>query len=85
MTDVTASIFVRRTPGATAYTVYILIAFATVLGKIYPGTEHTANVSVPLVETLLYDGIDKWTTVEQHSFIGLRYRRTRGRSWTSTG
>lgn len=62
--NVTASVLVRGTAGATAYTVNILIALATVLRKIYARAEHTADIRMALVEAFLHDSVDERTTVK---------------------
>lgn len=69
--NVTASVFMCGTSGTTAYTVNVLIAFATVFGKIYAGAEHSADICVPLIEAFLNDSVDKWTAMEQHSLVRL--------------
>ena len=69
MANVAAAILMYGTAGPTAYAVNVLVALATVLGKVDAGAEHTANVRVPLVEALLHDGVDEGTTVEEHAFV----------------
>lgn len=78
----------RRTPCASTYTVDILIALAAVFREIYASAEHSTNVCVSFVETLLHDSIDERTAVKQHSLIRLWHCRAGsisepciGRSW----
>lgn len=59
VTDVATAILVCRTTGTTADSIDILITLAAVLGEVYTSAEHTADVSVPLIETLLDNCIDE--------------------------
>lgn len=59
MTDVARAILVHRTAGPTADSVHILVALGRVLGEVDAGAEHAPDVSVPLVEPLLHDGVDE--------------------------
>lgn len=60
MTLIARFVFMRRASDSASYSVHVLVRLGAVLRKVDPRTEHTANVGVPLVETFLYDGIDKW-------------------------
>lgn len=61
----------RWTSDASANAVYVLIALRTMFSKVDAGTEHAADVRMPLVEPFLHDGIDEWAAVEQHPFTRL--------------
>ena len=41
------------------HTIRVLIRFRAILGKVDSRAKHSANVCVPLVESLLHDRIDK--------------------------
>lgn len=70
-TRIARLVLMRRTSNTTADSVHVLIALRTVLGKVNAGAEHSADVGMSFVETLLDDCIDKRTAVEEHAFAGL--------------
>lgn len=72
MTNVTTTIFVRRTPGATADPIDVLVALAAMFSKINSSTEHATDVGVTFIKSLLYDCVYERTAMEEHSFVRLR-------------
>lgn len=53
---------------ATADSVHVLITLRAVLCKVDSSPKHSTNVRMSFVESLLNNGVDERTSVEQHSF-----------------
>ena len=49
----------RGAARASANAVHVLVALGRVLGKVDPGAEHAPDVGVPLVKSLVDDGVDE--------------------------
>ena len=56
---VTGAILVGGASGATTNAVDVLIAFGRIFRKVDACTEHPADIGVPLVESLLHDGVNE--------------------------
>lgn len=61
----------RRTSNSTANPIHVLIGLRAMLGKVDARAEHTTDVGMTLVESLLHDGIDEGRSVEKHPFARL--------------
>lgn len=57
--DVAGAIFVRGAAGAAADAVHILVALGRILGEVDPRSEHSPDVGVSLVKTLVDDRVDE--------------------------
>lgn len=62
MAQVTGSVFVRWAACAAADAVDILITLGGVFCKVDSCTKHPSNVSMPLIEAFVDDGVDEWRT-----------------------
>lgn len=67
--DVAGAVFVCRAAGSSADAVNVLVTLRRVFGKVNPGSEHPADVGVPLVKAFMDDGVYKRRTVEQHALV----------------
>lgn len=71
MAGIAAAILMCRTSSTAPDSIYILIALGRVLREINASSEHSADISVSLVEALLHDGIDERRAVEEHPLARL--------------
>jgi hypothetical protein len=71
VTAVAAPVLVLRTASASSDPVHVLVTLARVLSEVDSGTEHPANVGVPLIESFLCNRLYEGRPVEQHPLVGL--------------
>ena len=71
MTNITRSVFMQWTTGASSNSIDILVAFWRMFRKINARTKHASDISMSFVKSFLYYGIYKWRSVKKHPFITL--------------
>lgn len=62
LAHVAGPVFVQRAACTASYPVDVLVTLRRVLSKVDACAEHAAFVSMPLIKTLVEDGVDKRRT-----------------------